>query len=85
MFGEYTPLISPKLLQRRLANGKARLEPILGLEKHCSRCKEYWPQDTLFWSPQKGRPDGLQDWCKACQQEVSRTRYQTKCHGKKAA
>lgn len=84
MFGEYTPLISPKLLQRRLAKGKARIDKILGLEKYCSRCKEYWPQDTLFWSPKPSNPDGLKDWCKACQQEVSRE-YRARCQGKKAA
>lgn len=72
MFGEYTPLITPELFQRRLASGKARLDPILGLEKRCPRCCEYWPQDTLFWFTSNCTNDGLQSWCAACQRE-SRT------------
>mgnify|MGYP001424668225 FL=1 len=69
MFGEYTPLMKPGLLQRRLANGKAMLDDCLGLQKSCPHCREYWPQDTLFWSPSSREPDGLQTWCKACQLE----------------
>lgn len=69
MFGEYTPLMKSGLLQRRLANGKAILDAELGLQKWCPHCQEYWPQDTLFWSPCSRNPDGLQSWCKACQLE----------------
>lgn len=70
MFGEYTPLMKPNLLQRRLANGKARLDREMGLEKYCPHCTEYWPQDTLFWSVSRSTPDGLQNWCRGCQQEI---------------
>ncbi|MGD8172162.1 hypothetical protein ACQEXU_10910 [Vibrio sp. TRT 21S02] len=85
MFGEYTPLMKPKLLQRRLASGKAQIDPILGLEKYCARCREYWPQDTLFWTPMRTRPDGLQDWCKCCQLEVRNAANRAKALAKKAA
>lgn len=76
MFGEYTPLMKPGLLQRRLANGKAVLDECLGLQKLCPRCAEYWPQDTLFWSPSSREADGLQTWCKACQLEHKNRRKQ---------
>ncbi len=78
MFGEYTPLITPELFQRRLASGKARLDPILGLEKRCPRCCEYWPQDTLFWRLSNQSIDGLQSWCKGCQLEDKNRRNQKK-------
>lgn len=69
MFGEYTPIMNPMLMQRRLANGKVIIDDEVGLQKRCPRCKEYWPQDTLFWSPSAREPDGLQCRCKACQAE----------------
>ncbi|MFN1515293.1 hypothetical protein [Vibrio owensii] len=72
MFGEYTPLMKPGFLKRRLFNGRARLDSILGLEKRCPRCNEFWPQDTLFWAECSSRPDGLQTWCKACTAEHQR-------------
>lgn len=76
MFGEYTPLMSAGLMARRLASGKARLDPEMGLEKRCSRCQEFWPQDTTFWSVCRGchTSDGLQAYCKACEGELSRLR-----------
>ncbi|EMK5463022.1 hypothetical protein [Vibrio gazogenes] len=77
-FGEYTPLLSQQLLQRRLANGKARIDPEVGLEKYCTHCGEYWPQDTLFWTPLASRPDGLQDWCKACRSEEASAAHRAK-------
>lgn len=43
MHGEYTPLMKPGLLAKRLATGKARLDPEMGLEKLCTGCSEYWP------------------------------------------
>jgi len=69
MFGEYTPLMKPMLLQRRLATGKAVIDDEVGLQKLCPRCLEFWPQDTLFWSPSVREADGLQCRCKACQAE----------------
>ncbi|AWK84496.1 hypothetical protein [Photobacterium damselae] len=74
MFGEFTPLMKPGLLQRRLHNGKARLDPDFGLEKLCPRCNEYWPQDTLFWRICSSSSDGLQGWCSACESEHRRLR-----------
>jgi hypothetical protein len=67
MFGEYTPLMKIGLMERRLANGKALLDNELGLQKWCSDCQEFWPQDTLFWGISIHKPDGLQSTCKACQ------------------
>lgn len=29
--------------------GTARLDPILGLEKQCNVCHEWWPLDDEFW------------------------------------
>lgn len=67
MFGEYTPLMPPQLLSKRLANGKGIIDPELGLQKWCPDCKEYWPQDTLFWEYQYTNPTG----CKAPAKPVS--------------
>ena len=80
MHGEYTPLMNPGLLAKRLATGKARLDPEMGLEKLCTRCNEYWPQDTAFWSEWKSpiACDGLQHYCKACEAEVARARKEAK-------
>ncbi|MCG6346704.1 hypothetical protein K6U40_14560 [Vibrio fluvialis] len=74
MFGEYTPLMKAGLLQRRLLNRKAEIDPELGLQKLCPHCQEFWPQDTLFWAPSHSEPDGLQCWCKACQLEYKNSR-----------
>ncbi len=74
MFGEYTPLMKDGLLNRRLTSGKALIDPELGLQKWCPHCREFWPQDTLFWSPCAREPDGLQSWCKACQLEYKNRR-----------
>lgn len=80
MHGEYTPLMKPGLLAKRLATGKARLDPEMGLEKLCSGCSEYWPQDTGFWSARHNAnaPDGLQHYCKACEGEIAGKRWKEK-------
>ncbi|MBV7315472.1 hypothetical protein [Shewanella sp. NIFS-20-20] len=69
MFGEYTPLINPALIERRIQRGTAIIDGEIGLLKRCPRCLEFWPQDTLFWSPASREADGLQCRCKACQAE----------------
>ncbi|MGU5697909.1 hypothetical protein ACV1D9_12170 [Aeromonas allosaccharophila] len=71
MHGEYTPLMKEGLLQKRLESGKARIDAEMGLEKFCTGCGDYWPQDTAFWSVRNhpNAPDGLQHYCKACEQE----------------
>ncbi|SHO58772.1 hypothetical protein [Vibrio quintilis] len=74
MFGEYTPLMKPGLLQSRLRRGRARIDPEMGLEKFCPHCQEFWPQDTLFWTISRSEPDGLQCWCRACQLEYKNAR-----------
>lgn len=80
MHGEYTPLMKPGLLEKRLASGKARMDPEMGLEKFCSGCHEYWPQDTVFWSVCNSPKscDGLQHYCKACEAEMARIRKEGK-------
>lgn len=80
MHGEYTPLMKPGLLAKRLASGKAKLDPEMGLEKLCSGCNEYWPQDTAFWSVWNHiySQDGLQHYCKACEAEKAAQRKQRK-------
>lgn len=82
MHGEYTPLMRAGLLQKRLESGKARIDPEMGLEKLCSGCGDYWPQDTAFWSAwnHKNASDGLQHYCKACEQEGWMKRRSNKRH-----
>jgi hypothetical protein len=31
--------------------------------KWCLRCKEWWPNERLFWWPHRG---GFHSWCIAC-------------------
>jgi len=40
------------------------------LEKRCRGCNEYWPADTEFFYRDRGGGDGLQSYCKACQNEA---------------
>lgn len=76
MFGEYTPLMKPMLIARRMERGAAIVDDVLGLLKLCPRCQEFWPQDTLFWSTSSREADGLQCHCKACQSEHRSERIQ---------
>jgi hypothetical protein len=80
MFGEYTPLMKPTILAKRLRSGRARIDPEMGLEKLCGRCEEFWPQDTLFWSicQNAASADGLQNYCKGCEAEVARLKRERK-------
>lgn len=36
------------------------------LEKRCSRCHEWWPADTDFFTRHEVRPGGLTNQCRAC-------------------
>ncbi len=53
---------------------KERLDEDGRLERHCSRCDEWWPADKEFFytsGPYNGKgPPQLHSWCKACYQEV---------------
>lgn len=55
----------PRLFEKRLRNGRYRRGDV-GLEKRCSKCREYWPADNTAFYPQLRERDGLSDWCKAC-------------------
>lgn len=66
MFGEFTPLFSKTLMQKRLKEGRAVIRRDIGLEKRCPGCGEFWPQDTLFFCQNVSAPDGLDCLCKAC-------------------
>lgn len=65
----------PELIYRRLASGVFQITD-LGLEKRCSKCREYFPADNEFFYPNGGSPDGLCDWCKACYQQWKLARSQ---------
>jgi len=40
------------------------METDLGIERRCSRCREWWPADGEFWSEK--RPGVFYSWCRAC-------------------
>ena len=63
---------APSLYAKRIKCGLYR-EDAAGLEKRCSRCREYWPADSEFF-PTSNRSDGLHDWCKACHSEYRTTK-----------
>jgi hypothetical protein len=60
---------SEKQLQRGLEKGKYRMVDGV-LERRCSRCHDYWPADSEFFFSNKGKSDGLNDYCKACYHEI---------------
>lgn len=47
-------------------------EPELGVQRRCSRCREWWPADPEFFY--HDTPDRLHSWCKACWAEYHRAR-----------
>ena len=59
-------VVSESLLRKRLKSGKFRIDEDGILEKHCSKCNEYWPADSEFFFSAGGKGDGLTCWCKAC-------------------
>lgn len=44
------------------------------LHKRCSRCRDLWPADTVFFPPAHKEPDGLHSYCRACVQEWTNAR-----------
>lgn len=42
---------------------------LLGTEKLCTRCNEWWPADLEFFYSQPGRAANLSHCCKACYRE----------------
>lgn len=56
---------NPELLEARIGSGKYRRDPILGLEKRCAACREYFPADSeFFFAGSDG--DHLHCFCKDC-------------------
>lgn len=48
---------------------------ILGIERRCPRCRQFWPEDAEFFSPatKRGRPTWF-PWCRACKAEYDAER-----------
>jgi hypothetical protein len=44
-------------------------DPVLGKQKLCSRCGEYWPMDSEFFHAKKGNRQNLHSYCIACEKE----------------
>lgn len=63
--GVFCPLPPAALLHARLESGKYQMT-VIGLEKHCPKCKTYWPADTEFFYSVPSSNDGLNIWCRAC-------------------
>ncbi|HCG6617783.1 TPA: hypothetical protein NJ225_004376 [Vibrio parahaemolyticus] len=40
-----------------------------GIEKRCSRCRQFFPIATEFWHNCRNSPDGFLGWCRACELE----------------
>lgn len=59
----YCPIELSKAMQKGIKKGKYQMTT-LGLEKQCSHCKDFWPADSEFFYPAKGK--GLHCYCKAC-------------------
>ncbi|KUJ73909.1 hypothetical protein AVO42_00365 [Thiomicrospira sp. XS5] len=75
----YCPIELAKGIKKGIEKGKYQMTN-LGLEKQCSHCKEFWPADSEFFYPQKGK--GLHCYCKACYRYK---RYLEKKHSQDAA
>ena len=41
-------------------------EEELGVQRRCSRCGEFWPEDDEFFYPSTKGPGCFQSWCRAC-------------------
>lgn len=49
----------------------------LGIERQCTKCREYWPEDTEFFYTSKRvdrKIEDIQQPCKACCLELRRKR-----------
>ena len=44
---------------------------LIGLERKCSRCGEYWPADTEFFYFQPSASGGLNCYCHDCYRSVT--------------
>jgi len=41
-------------------------------DKHCPKCKEWFPRTQEFWNKNRSRSDGYQSYCKQCDSAISR-------------
>ena len=52
-----------------------RISTVLGLERRCFDCQEWWPQDEEFWYfDAKGKVQGR---CRACWVDFNKSRRKT--------
>lgn len=49
--------------------------------KHCPKCRNDFPRDTLHFYTQRIMPDGLTPYCQACWRELCRQRHAKKREG----
>lgn len=64
---QFCPILSNHNRKCLESRGSIRMDPVLGMEKRCTSCKEWWPMDTEFFMYTGGR---LESWCRACSQEI---------------
>ncbi len=80
MENPYTAAFPRKQIEHRIKQGKMRLDAA-GLEKQCTRCKEWWPADSAFFFvilQNLGRKSRtvIHAWCRACHYEARQEREQ---------
>ena len=68
--GHVCPFLSREHIQRGLQTGRYTMTGI-GLERRCTRCKEYWPADTEFFYFQPSACGGLNCYCHDCYRSVT--------------
>jgi hypothetical protein len=56
--GHVCPFLSREHIQRGLQSGRYVMTR-LGLERRCTRCREYWPANTEFFYSQPSASGGL--------------------------
>lgn len=63
----FSPILSSRSINILKNRGILRADPVLGLEKKCPCCDDWWPMDTQFFCYTCGR---LESWCRACASQV---------------
>lgn len=67
--GYFCPVYPLAVRERWLREERLRLTE-LGFEKCCSRCHEWYPQDTEFFLTCNSTGDGLYGFCRCCYMEA---------------